>query len=141
MALCARASRTQSHTNEEAQVEVNFQRKGEQWRNGNGQRFVMGHVFGQLQKLSPVAVSRGKQGLSNVWVMSRKLCRALGCSVYSAAVWKDGPASSCPVTMGCTAEPLQHCPPAQAGDVLCHWELSMPPRQRGLCCRSTCPAI
>lgn len=87
MALCAQAAgasrtaETQSLTKEEAQVEVNFQRKGEQRGNRNGQRFVMGRVSGHLEKLSPEAVSGGKQGLSNVWVMSRRLCRALGCSV------------------------------------------------------------
>lgn len=123
MALCAQAAgasrttETQSLTKEEAQVEVNFQRRGEQWGNGNGQRFVMGHVSGHLEKLSLVAVSGGKRGLSNVWVMSRKRCRALGCSLCSsAAVWEDGPVSPCPVPVGCTAEPLQQCPPDWAGD-------------------------
>lgn len=55
------------------------------------------------------AVPSGQEenGSSNVWVMSKKLCRALSCSVpdYSSAdVLKDGLVSPCSVTMGSTAE-------------------------------------
>lgn len=99
---------TQSLIKEEAQVKVNFQRKGEQWGNGNGQRFVTGHVSEQLEKLSLVAVSGGKQGLSNVWVMSRKLCRALGRSVLFTPLLLCGKMAQSAPALSPWAEQLSH---------------------------------
>lgn len=91
----------------------------EKW---NGQRFVMSHVSGQLEKLSLVAVSGPEQCLGSVQKALqsfRLLCLLLCCCV------ERGLSQPCPVTVGCTAQPLQHCPPGQAGDRACHWELSM----------------
>lgn len=128
---------TQSITKEEAQVEVNFQRKGEQWGDGNGQRFVMGHVSGQLDKLSLVAVSGPEQCVGNVQKALqsfRLLCLLCGEMAQSAPDLSPWAAQ---LSHSSTALLTRLGTRCVTGSCPC-WK---PLGKGGLCCRSTCPAI
>lgn len=85
---------------------------------------------------------------SNVWVTSKKLCRALSCSLLFIPLLLCGKMARSAPALSPWAPRLshhQHCPPGdQPGEVVCHLRLSMlkTPKQGRLHCRRiACPSV